>query len=305
MIIGAIEAGGTKFVCALAEFGADSGRNGEPPRIIAEASVATREPELTLAETAAFFRAASAERGPIERLGIGSFGPVDPLRSSPGWGRILATPKPGWSGVDLAGFYARELGVPVAFDTDVNAAALGERLWGAARGIDDFIYLTVGTGIGGGAFVNGRLVHGAGHPEMGHLRLSRIDGDAYPGACPFHGSCLEGMAAGPAVEARWGMKGKDIPVGHEAWDLECAYLAQGIASLVLAFSPRLFILGGGVGAREDILAGVRDRLPAALGGYRPGVKTAEDAAALVAAPGLGRHSGLLGSAGLAILDDRA
>lgn len=305
MIIGAIEAGGTKFVCAVAETGAGTGPASAPPRILAEASVATREPAATLAETAAFFRAAAAEHGPIGRLGIGSFGPVEPRRSSPAWGRILDTPKPGWSGIDLAGFYAREFGVPVAFDTDVNAAALGERLWGAARGIDDFIYLTVGTGIGGGAFVNGRLVHGAGHPEMGHLRLSRIEGDAYPGACPFHGGCLEGMAAGPAVEARWGMKGKDIPVGHAAWDLECAYLAQGIASLVLAFSPRLFILGGGVGAREDILRGVRERLPAALGGYRPGVSSAEDAAALVVPPGLGRLSGLLGSAGLALLDAEA
>jgi fructokinase len=253
-----------------------------------------------MAEVLAFFQASQSAYGAIERLGIGSFGPIDPIPGSPGWGRVLATPKPGWTDADLAGYFKRALCVPVAFDTDVNAAALGERLWGAAQDVDDFIYLTVGTGIGGGAFANGRLVHGAGHPEMGHIRLARLPGDSFGGTCPFHDSCFEGLASGPAIERRWGMKGADIPEDHEAWALEAAYLAQGIASLCLAFSPRLFILGGGVGARPDMLARVRQALPAAFGGYRPGLASEQDAARLLVAPGLGSLSGLLGSAALAL-----
>ncbi len=296
MTIGAIEAGGTKFVCAVLS----AEPNGAQPAILERTSVATGSPDATMAEVLAFFKAAQATRGAVERLGIGSFGPIDPIPGSPSWGRVLATPKPGWTDADMAGYFKRALGVPVAFDTDVNAAALGERLWGAARGLDDFIYLTVGTGIGGGAFANGRLVHGAGHPEMGHIRLARQTGDTFAGTCPFHDSCFEGLACGPAVEKRWGMKGADIPEGHEAWALEAYYLAQGIASLCLAYSPRLFILGGGVGARPDMLARVKRALPAAFGGYRPGLSSEEDAARLLVAPGLGSLSGLLGSAALAL-----
>jgi fructokinase len=296
MTIGAIEAGGTKFVCAVLS----AEPNGAQPLILERTSVATGRPEATLAEVLDFFKAAQSGRGAIERLGIGSFGPIDPIPGSPSWGKVLATPKPGWAGADLAGYFKRALGVPVAFDTDVNAAALGERLWGAAQGLDDFIYLTVGTGIGGGAFANGRLVHGASHPEMGHIRLARLPGDSFAGACPFHDSCFEGLAAGPAIERRWGMKGADIPAEHEAWALEASYLAQGIASLCLAYSPRLFILGGGVGGRPDMLARTRQALPSAFGGYRPGLASAEDTARLLVAPGLGPLSGLLGSAALAL-----
>lgn len=294
MVIGAIEAGGTKFNCAVLE----AGEGGAPPRILEEKLVATRMPEETLRECVEFFRGSRA--GKVGALGIGSFGPIDPVEGSPTWGRVLATPKEGWTGVDLAGRFIRALSVPVTIDTDVDAAALGERLWGAARGIDDFIYLTVGTGIGGGAFVNGKLVHGAGHPEMGHIALARRADDTFEGSCPFHPSCFEGLAAGPAVEGRWGIEGSELPEGHAAWEMEAGYLAQGIASLAFAYSPRLFILGGGVGGRKDILRMTRAKLPAALGGYRPGFSTVADAEKFLVAPGLGGRAGILGSAALAM-----
>jgi fructokinase len=295
--VGAVEAGGTKFVCALAQVDAED--PSQPPKLVAEESIATGAPGPTLEKVRRFFEAAGAAAGGIEAFGIGCFGPIDPLPGSPTWGRILATPKKGWIGTDVAGFFQGSFGKPVAFDTDVNAAALGESLWGAARGVENFIYLTVGTGIGGGAFVEGRLLHGAGHPEMGHIRLSRDPTDAFEGSCPFHGSCLEGLASGPAIEMRWGRKGTELGPEHPAWELEASYLAQGVASLCLALSPELFILGGGVGGRPDLLQRTRELLPAALGGYRRDVNTKAEASRLLVAPGLGTRSGILGAAGLA------
>ncbi|RMF63832.1 MAG: ROK family protein, partial [Bacteroidetes bacterium] len=213
---GAVEAGGTKFVCAVGT---------GPDDVRALTRFPTTTPEETLARTLDFFR---SQPEPPVALGVGSFGPLDPDPSSPTYGYITRTPKPGWSHTDVAGTLGRALGVPVAFDTDVNAAAVGEHRWGAARGLDTFIYLTVGTGIGGGGLVGGRRLHGLVHPEMGHVLVPRAPSDDFAGHCPFHGACLEGMAAGPALQARWGRPGADLSADHPAWDLEAHYLAHGL-----------------------------------------------------------------------------
>ena len=190
MIVGGIEAGGTKFVCAVGT---------GPGDLRAVERFPTTTPEETLGRAIAYFR----DR-PVAAVGVGSFGPVDVDPDSPTWGHVTSTPKPGWQGADVAGGVARALGVPVGFDTDVNAAALAEHRWGAAQGLDTFVYLTVGTGIGGGGLIAGRRLHGLTHPEMGHIRVPRVPGDDFAGVCPYHGDCWEGLASGPAIEARWG-----------------------------------------------------------------------------------------------------
>jgi len=203
-LYGGVEAGGTKFVCAV---GDASGR------ILDEVTFPTTSPDQTLARAISFFKAFSGLRA----IGVGSFGPVDPRPGSPTWGFITTTPKPGWRNTDVAGILGRALNLPVAFDTDVNAAALGEKRWGAAQNVDDFIYLTIGTGIGGGGMFNGTLMHGLLHPEMGHIRIPHDLGrDPFPGACPYHGDCLEGLASGPAIAARWGVPGEQLPPDHPA-----------------------------------------------------------------------------------------
>ena len=194
-LCGAVEAGGTKFVCMV---GTGPGDMREQVRF------STQSPEITLRETLDFFRSAAVRHGRIEAIGIASFGPIDLHVDSPTYGFITSTPKPGWANVDIAGAIRDALAVPVGFDTDVNAAALSEWRWGAAQGLENFIYLTIGTGIGGGGLVNGRLMHGLVHPEMGHVRIPHDVGlDPFAGVCPFHGDCLEGLASGPAMNARW------------------------------------------------------------------------------------------------------
>ncbi len=224
-LLGGIETGGTTW-----ELAAGSG----PADVRAHASIPTTFAEETIAAAVAFFR----EAGPVEAVGIGSFGPVDVRPGSPTWGWITTTPKPGWAQTDLAGPIGRELGVPVAFDTDVNAAALGEHRWGAAQELDTFAYVTVGTGIGGGGMARGRLLHGLVHPEVGHLRIPRDAGDAFPGACPYHGDCWEGLAAAPALEARWGRPPHELPDDERIWSLEARYLALGLVAIVSVLSPR-------------------------------------------------------------------
>ncbi len=228
-LFGAVEAGGTKIVVAL-------GREGEKP--LRETRIPTTGPEETLGRVAEFFRECRSGGLAIEALGVNSFGPVELDPASPKWGFITSTPKLRWQGTDVAGTLGRALGVPVGFDTDVNAAALAEARLGAGRGLDPVVYLTVGTGIGGGAVVNGGLLHGVQHPEMGHLRVERRPGDSFPGVCSFHGGCWEGLASGPSIEARWGARGEDLPADHPAWDLEAWYLAQGVVSLFMVLSPR-------------------------------------------------------------------
>jgi fructokinase len=220
-IFGGIEAGGTKFVCAVGT---------GPDNLSAESRFPTTTPEETIGQAITFFEA-QAEGESLVAIGIASFGPVDPNPASSTFGYITTTPKPGWAQTDFAGTVRRALGVPVGFDTDVNVAALGEYRWGAGQGLDTFIYLTIGTGLGGGGLVNGQFMHGLIHPEMGHIRLPRHPDDDYPGACPFHGDCFEGMAAGPALEGRWGQRGETLPTDHPAWEIEAHYLAMGNESL--------------------------------------------------------------------------
>lgn len=297
MIIGAIEAGGTKFVCGLLE--ADR-RDSAAPVLFSRASVPTTTPEQTLAEVRDFLRSAEEGRGAPDCVGIGCFGPVDLRPGSPTWGRIASTPKPGWSGADIAGFFRSELGVPIAFETDVNAAAFGEYLWGAARGLKDFVYLTVGTGIGGGAFSGGSLVHGLSHPELGHLRLAREAGDAFPGRCPYHRDCLEGLASGPAVAERWGAKPEDLPPGHPAWELEARYLARAIAAYTFVLSPEKVLVGGGIGMRPGLAERVAALLGEELGGYVAALSRPERLAGYVVRPVLGADAGLFGAAAIAM-----
>ena len=272
-MFGAIEAGGTKFVCGV----------GTGPDDLALAHVPTTSPDSTIAAVLRFF-----QRQPrIDALGIGSFGPIDRGR---GW--ITSTPKSAWRNCDLVGAMRQALDVPVGFDTDVNAAALAESRWGAARGLADFIYVTVGTGIGGGALVNGQLLHGVMHAEMGHLRIPHdLARDPFPGCCPYHGDCLEGLACGPAIQARWGAPGESLPPEHPAWSLEARYLALGLANLAFALAPPRIVIGGGVMRQPRLPDLVRAELATQLNQY---VRAPE-----LVLPQLGDRAGVAGALVLA------
>jgi fructokinase len=286
-VYGGIEAGGTKFVCA-----AGTG----PEDIRALTRITTGPPPATLANVIDFFRA-----HPVAGLGIGSFGPLDLDPASPGYGSITTTPKAEWRHVDLAGPLEKALGVPVTLDTDVNAAALGELTWGAGRGVDNLVYVTVGTGIGGGAIVNGRLVHGLAHPEMGHLLLPHDrQKDPFSGDCPYHGDCWEGLASGAAMRHRWGRPAEELPAGHPAWELEADYLAAGLMNIVVTLSPQRIIVGGGVGAAPGLLPRVRTRLRERLNGYLAQRSIMEGMDGFLVPPGLGDRAGVLGAIALAI-----
>jgi fructokinase len=231
-------------------------------------------------------------------VGLGSFGPVDVDPRSPAWGSVTTTPKPGWTNTPVATVLRDRLGVPVAFDTDVNAAALGEQRWGAGRDAPSLCYLTVGTGVGAGLLVEGRPLHGLVHPEVGHLRIPHdSERDPFPGVCPFHGDCWEGLAAGPAIAARWGMPADRLPDDHPAWELEAEYLALGILAIVLIASPQRVIAGGGVILRAGLLERVRAWLPELLAGYPPGPRIAADPGYVVE-PALGDEAGVLGAIAL-------
>lgn len=279
-LYGAIEAGGTKFVCGL----------GTGPEDLETARFATTTPDETTALAIEFFRG----RTPPRAIGIGSFGPVDLNPESPSYGFITSTPKPGWQNFDFAGTVRRALDVPVAFDTDVNAAALGETRWGASRGMSDSVYLTVGTGIGGSAIVHGRVLHGLMHPEMGHIRIphDRVE-DPYAGHCPFHGDCLEGLACGPAIEARWHKPARELPAGHEAWELEARYLALALNTWVCTLSTKRFVLGGGVMSQAHLFPLIRAELDHILNGY---IRVPGD---FIVPPELGSRAGVLGALVLA------
>ncbi len=291
-LFGAIEAGGTKFVCAVGD---------AEGRLLREHRFATTEPKATIAEALAFLRGAEAELGRIAALGIASFGPVELDRRSPRYGRILRTPKPGWSDADLLGALAEPFGCPAGFDTDVNAAASAEYRWGAAAGADSMVYVTVGTGIGGGVLVNGEALHGLLHPEIGHSypRRHPFDRD-FVGVCPFHGDCLEGLACGPAIAARSGASLDQLPHGHPQWDIEADYLAQLCANLVVTVSPRRIVMGGGVMSQQRLLPMIRDRLQVWLRGYIDRPELSTNIHEYIVAPGLGAKSGVLGALSLAV-----
>jgi fructokinase len=287
-LYGGIEAGGTKFVCAVA-----AGQN----EIQSQTEFPTTSPQETIARIIDFF---VSHPEPIAALGIGSFGPLDPDPESPTFGSITTTPKPGWRNVDIRGRIQSVLQVPIGFDTDVNAAALGEHRWGAARDVDTFVYITVGTGIGGGAMVAGSLLHGLVHPEMGHIRLPHDrDRDPFEGICPYHGDCLEGLASGRAIEARWQSRGEDLPQDHRAWPLEAHYLALGLMGIICTLSPQRIILGGGVMERLSLFPMIRSQLQDLLGGYIQAPAILDGMDTYVVPPGLGRRAGVLGAIALA------
>jgi fructokinase len=284
-ILGGIEGGGTKWVLGV----------GTGPTDLETVSIPATSPEETLRHAAEFFRG----RG-IAALGIGCFGPLDLHPSSPIYGYITSTPKAAWHNTDILGELRRELQVPAAIDTDVNAAALGEARWGAAQGLTDFVYVTVGTGIGGGAMVGGRLLHGLTHPEMGHMPVA-VDQrrDSFRGCCPFHRDCLEGMASGPAIRARWGVAAEELSDDHEAWPLEGHYLSGALASIVYTLSPMRIILGGGVMRRRQLFPLICQELVERLRNYIQAPEILEDISSFVVPPGLGEQSGVLGSLVLA------
>ena len=272
-VFGGIEAGGSKWNCAVGT---------GPDDLRAVSTIATATADETLGEAVAFFD----REGPVDAIGIGSFGPVDLAR-----GVITTTPKPGWAHTDVSGEIGRRLGVPVAFDTDVNAAALGEHRWGALQGLDVCCYLTVGTGIGGGILVGGTPVHGLQHPEVGHLRIPHDrDEDPFPGVCPFHGDCWEGLASGPAMEARWGRPADEV-ADDAPWALEARYLALGVLALMAVVSPQRIVVGGGVLNRRGLLELVQRQLDQLVSGY---VAVPE-----LVPPALGARAGVLGALALA------
>lgn len=250
-MFGAIEAGGTKFICGV----------GTGPEDLLTTRFATGQPEETIAQAVAWIRRQSA--GQLRAVGIGSFGPLD-LKT----GRITSTPKAAWRGYDIAGAVERGLDIPVRIDTDVNAAVLGEARWGAARDVSNCLYLTIGTGIGGGIMAEKQVVHGLTHPEMGHIRIPHdVATDPYDGACPYHGDCLEGLASGPAIRARWGIPGQDLPDDHPAWVLEARYLALGIANFICTLSPERILIGGGVMRQSQLYGMVSREVLGILAGY--------------------------------------
>lgn len=285
MKFGAIEAGGTKFVVAIGD------ENGQ---IIERASFPTTTPQQTMEEVFHFF-----DGKEIEAMGIGTFGPIDPDKNSPTYGYITTTPKPYWANFNILGALQERYDIPMGFDTDVNGAALGELMFGCAQGLDSCLYLTIGTGIGGGAIVEGHLVHGLLHPEMGHIKMIRHPEDSYLGHCPYHHDCFEGLAAGPAIEERWGCKGADLPVDHPAWNLEAYYLGQAMAAFILILSPKKIILGGGVMKQKQLFPMLRQYTLDFLNGYIQKNEIIQHIDDYIVSPGLGDNAGICGALALA------
>ncbi len=284
MRIGAIEAGGTKFVCGI----------GNERGIIEDRiSFPTERPEETLRNVVNYFQDKD-----VDAIGIGSFGPIDIDPASPTYGFVTTTPKPGWGNYDFLGTMKRAFDVPYGWDTDVNAAAFGEATWGAAQGLDSCLYYTIGTGVGVGVYAEGKLVHGLVHPEGGHVLTRRHPDDSFEGFCPYHGDCLEGMAAGPALEKRWGVKGAELGADHPAWGIEAFYIAQAVSSAILLLSPKRVILGGGVMKQEQLFPLVRAEVKRLLAGYVRAEAIAEGIDAYIVPPGLGDNAGLSGALAL-------
>jgi fructokinase len=285
-MFGGIEAGGTKFVCAV----------GSSQEDLVMQHFPTTTPAETIARAAEFF----AGHKELRSIGIASFGPLDLNPASKTFGHITSTPKTAWRNFDFAGEVARTTKLPVAIDTDVNGAALAEARWGAARGLDTFVYITVGTGIGGGGLANGKVMHGLLHPEMGHLRVPHDrEDDAYAGCCPFHGDCLEGLASGPALYARWGRAPETLPSEHPAWDLQAHYLALGIQNIICTLSPQRVILGGGVMQRAELFIAIRKKVQVLLNGYVTSAALLGGIDAYIVPPALGDRTGVLGALALA------
>ena len=289
-LFGGIEAGGTKFVCAVA---------GGPDSVVAETRFPTSTPAENLASAIDFFREQQALH-PLKGIGVASFGPIDPNPASSTFGYVTTTPKPHWAHADVVGTLKSALSLPIGFDTDVNGAALGEFRWGAAQGLDSFVYLTVGTGLGGGGLVNGRPIHGLMHSEMGHMRVPHDrTRDPYPGWCTYHGDCLEGLTCGPAIEERWQVNARDLTVEHPAWRLEAHYLALGLVNIITVLSPQRIIMGGGVMDQSQLFPMIRAEVLALLNNYIQKPEITERIDEYIVPPGLGNRAGVLGAIALA------
>ncbi|MEI7849435.1 MAG: ROK family protein [Chloroflexota bacterium] len=292
-LFGGIEGGGTKFVCAVGT---------GPDDIRAETRFPTTTPAETIGRAISFFQEQEKAIGRLSAVGFASFGPIDPNLVSPTYGYVLPTPKPGWSNSDVVGPLKKALNLPIGFDTDVNGAALSEARWGAAQGCDPVVYFTIGTGIGGGAVVNGKLMHGLTHPEMGHMKIPHdLSVDPFPGACPFHGDCFEGLAAGPSIEQRWGQKAETLPADHPAWDIEAQYIALAFANIIYTFSPQKIVVGGGVAQQAHMLPLIQQKVQKILGGYVQSAQITQHIDQYIVLPGLGNRSGVLGAIALAEL----
>lgn len=291
-LLAAIEAGGTKFIVAV----------GTSPDDLREVRrIPTTDPHGTLAAVTAHLQDCQERHGAITALGIGTFGPAGVSPGTPEYGRITTTPKPGWANTDLLGWLGRAFDVPLAIDTDVNAAALAEARWGAGRDVDTVLYLTIGTGIGGGFFSQGKLLHGLLHPEMGHIRIPHdLQRDPFSGSCPWHQDCLEGLASGPAIEQRWKCQGEALPPEHPAWELEAHYLGTACANFLCTLSPQKIILGGGVMEVPGLLEKVRAATAEQLGNYLQHPAIQSGLQTLLVHPGLGSRAGLCGALALAM-----
>lgn len=284
MLYGALEAGGTKMVCAIGK---------EDGTIIEQVSIPTTTPEETMPRIIEYFKDKD-----IASLGVGTFGPVDVNEGSDTYGHILDTPKLPWRGYDVAGTLAKELGVKVGIDTDVNGSCLGEITFGASKGLDPVVYITIGTGVGVGIFVNGRLLHGMLHPEAGHVLIRQHENDTYSGKCPYHGNCLEGMAAGPAIEARWGKKAVELKDDTKVWELEAYYIAQAIVGYIMTISPKRIILGGGVMHQEQLFPLIRKEVEKLMNGYLT-TKEMKDLDNYIVSASLNDDQGIMGCIQLA------
>lgn len=285
MIYGGIEAGGTKMICVIGD------ENG---KILDRMQIPTKTPEETMPIMIDYFKGKD-----IKALGIACFGPIDLNKESKTYGYITSTPKLAWKNYDIVGAFKKELGVPIGFDTDVNGSLLGEITWGCAKGLTDALYLTIGTGIGGGVMAGGKLLHGMLHPELGHIKMAVAEGDTYKGKCPYHGTCFEGMAAGPAIEERWGKKAVELADDDKVWDLESTYIAQALSTYILTLSPQIIILGGGVMHQEQLFPIIRKKVLEQLNGY---VLTKElaDIDNYIVPASLNDDQGIMGAVKLAI-----
>lgn len=286
MLYGAIEAGGTKIICAV---------GNEQGEIFELIRLETLTPDVTMPKIIEFFM-----ENPVESIGIGTFGPAGVDPESKNYGFILDTPKLPWTHFDFLGTLKKAFDIPMAFDTDVNGAALAEHQWGAAQDVNSCVYITIGTGIGGGAFVNGKLLHGLLHPEMGHILIPRHPDDTFEGVCPFHSNCLEGMAAGPAIEKRWGSKAMLLEPSHPAWEMEAYYIAQGIINYVMILSPERIILGGGVMGQQHLLPMIRTKVQELLKAYIKVPELELEIDRYIVGPQLGENAGTYGALALAL-----
>jgi fructokinase len=291
-LIAAIEAGGTKFNCALGT---------GPDDIRAQTRIETTTPKETLHDVMEFLEHSSREHGRITAIGVASFGPLDLRHNSDTYGYITTTPKEGWKYTDMLGEMKECFHVPIGFDTDVNAAALGEHDWGNGKGCDPLVYITVGTGIGGGVLIKGMPHHGALHPEIGHMMVPQVMSDAPnpDGICPYHGNCLEGLISGPAIEARWGAPPETFVPEHACWGEFASLMALALMNLTLTLAPQRFILGGGVMHQTHLYPMIQEELQRMLGGYLDNYEVQEGMRDYVVHPALGDNAGILGAMALA------